>query len=326
MNPPRSLIYRALGLGDLLTAVPALRGLRRALPEHHLVMATGAALTPLALHVGAVDEVLACEALQPLAWEGQAPEIAVNLHGRGPQSHRVVQATRPRRLIAFRHSAVPESADGPRWREAEHDVDRWCRLLSESGIPSDPADLDIELPVDAAPAARGATLIHPGAASAARRWPPWRWAAVARFEHERGRRVVITGGRDEVALAEDVASRAGLSPTSVYAGRTSVMQLAALVAAAGRVVCGDTGVAHLATALGTPSVVLFSTTSPDRWGPPLSRPQHRVLWAGTTGDPHGSTVHEGLLLLNVDAALAALHELESAAPSRGQFAQKASAQ
>ncbi len=66
----------------------------------------------------------------------------------------------------------------------------------------------------------------------------------------------------------------------MLAGRTDLVELAAAVAAAGRVVCGDTGVAHLATALGTPSVVLFGPTSPARWGPPADRPQHRVLWAG----------------------------------------------
>ena len=62
-------------------------------------------------------------------------------------------------------------------------------------------------------------------------------------------------------------------------------------------VCGDTGVAHLATALGTPSVVLFGPTAPARWGPPRERPIHRVLWAGRSGDPHAAEPDPGLLAI-----------------------------
>lgn len=93
------------------------------------------------------------------------------------------------------------------------------------------------------------------------------------------------GGPDEVTLASDVAAGAGLPPSSVLAGGTSVLELAAIVAAAGTVVCGDTGVAHLATALGRPSVVLFGPVSPHLWGPPPDRPQHIALWAGRSGRP-----------------------------------------
>jgi ADP-heptose:LPS heptosyltransferase len=81
------------------------------------------------------------------------------------------------------------------------------------------------------------------------------------------------------------------------------------VAAAGRVVCGDTGVAHLATALGTPSVVLFGPTPPAEWGPPAARPWHRALWAGRTGDPHASEPDPGLLALEPRQVLEALERL-----------------
>jgi ADP-heptose:LPS heptosyltransferase len=155
------------------------------------------------------------------------------------------------------------------------------------------------------------TVVHPGATSAARRWPPERFAAVARAERAAGRRVVVTGGPDEALLARRVAAAAGLPSSAVLAGRTDVGAMAALVAAAGRVVCGDTGVAHLATALGTPSVLVFGPTSPQAWGPPAAlRDRHRVVWAGHTGDPHGATPHEGLLRIapeRVIEELAGLH-------------------
>jgi ADP-heptose:LPS heptosyltransferase len=149
-------------------------------------------------------------------------------------------------------------------------------------------------------------VVHPGAASPARRWPVERWAAVARRELDAGRDVVVTGSVAEVPLACAVAASAGLDADHVLAGRTDVLELAGVVAAAGRVVCGDTGVAHLATALGTPSVVLFGPVPPSEWGPPPNRRQHRALWAGRRGDPHSGAPDGGLLAIGVDDVTMAL--------------------
>lgn len=307
---PVLLIYRALGLGDLLTAVPALRGLRRAFPDHRVVLATPERLRSLALHTKAVDEVVPATALEPVDLEDRSVDLGVNLHGRGPQSHAAVLAAAPRRLIAWAHPDVPESGSLPAWRADEHEVERWCRLLRECGIDADPSELEIDAPPIAVPErARNATLIHPGAASPARRWPVERYAAVAASERAARRSVVVTGGTDEVHRARRVARLAGLPRDAVLAGVTSVMGLAALVASAARVVCGDTGVAHLATALGTPSVVLFGPTSPRHWGPPPARRIHRALWAGTTGDPHGSAPDRGLLAIEAADVIAELDVL-----------------
>jgi ADP-heptose:LPS heptosyltransferase len=129
--------------------------------------------------------------------------------------------------------------------------------------------------------------------------------------------VVLTGSTEERRLAQAVAERAGVDERGVLAGRTSLGALAAVVAHAGRVVCGDTGVAHLATAFGIPSVVLFGPTSPKIWGPPAppsERPRHRVLWHGTTGDPHAGHPDPGLLAIDAPRVIDALAELP-ASPS-----------
>jgi ADP-heptose:LPS heptosyltransferase len=306
VSRPRLLAYRALGLGDRLTGVPALRALRRAYPGHRLQLATPRALAPLAQLTGAVDTVLDVRALEPLPRSAHGADVAVNLHGRGPESHAVVRAAAPRRLVAFARDAGP----GPRWRPGEHEVVRWCRLLEESGIPADPADLGLPRPQWPAPtAAAGATLLHPGAASPARRWPAERWAQVARAELAAGRPVVITGDAGERPLALRIAAAAGVDPDRVLAGRTGVAELAAAVAAAARVVCGDTGVAHLATAFCIPSVVLFGPVPPAEWGPPPDRPRHRALWAGRRGDPHADVPDPGLLAIGSDAAVRELSAL-----------------
>jgi ADP-heptose:LPS heptosyltransferase len=311
---PPVVVLRALGLGDLLTGVPALRAFADAFPDHPVLLACPATLAPLADLSGAVDEVIPTAGLAdgPLRPRLHHAAVAVNLHGRGPESHQLLLATAPERLVGFAHPAVPASAGGPRWRADEHEVTRWCRLLTESGIPAEEGRLDLSPPPGPPPAgAAGATLIHPGAGSPARRWPPERFAAVARAERAKGRQVLISAGPREAGLARTIAAAADLPAAAVRAGG-DVLALARLVAAAGRVVCGDTGVAHLATALGTPSVVLFGPVSPAWWGPPPGRPWHRALWAGRSGSPHGQVLDPGLAALTVDQVLEALADLPAA--------------
>ncbi|MFP5319869.1 MAG: glycosyltransferase family 9 protein [Acidimicrobiia bacterium] len=294
-------MLRALGLGDLLTALPALRALGDAFPGHRRLLATDPALEPLVRLAGVADEVVPARGLHPFPAPAR-PDVAVNLHGRGPQSTRLLAGLAPTRLVAFRHPDVARTAGCPEWWAEEHEVQRWCRLLDECGIPARPERLD--LPVEAG--STGITVVHPGAAASARRWPAERWAEVARAERLDGRDVVVTGGPAEVALARSVAAAAGLPGSAVRAGRTGVVDLARLVAGAGLVVCGDTGVAHLATATGTPSVVLFGPTPPSLWGPPPERPIHRALWAGRRGDPLAHTPDPGLLQITVPDVLAAV--------------------
>jgi ADP-heptose:LPS heptosyltransferase len=314
---PTLVALRALGLGDLLAAVPALRALTDAFPDHRRLLAAPAVLAPLTDLVGGWTVVPAAP-LAPLARELRRPDVAVNLHGRGPQSHRVLLDLAPGRLVAFANLAVPETIGFPEWRPAEHERARWCRMLEGHGVPADASR--VALPPPAGTVVEEArTVLHPGAASAARRWPVERWAEVARAEVARGRVPVLTGGSEELDLVLDIARRAGLGPEAVWAARTDLRQLSALVAGAGRVVCGDTGVAHLATAFGRPSVVLFGPTPPAEWGPPVEDGRHRVLWAGLTGDPHGRTPDPGLLAIEVAdvlEALAALDELPGPRPTR----------
>ncbi|MGY2083138.1 glycosyltransferase family 9 protein [Blastococcus sp. SYSU DS0539] len=304
---PTAVVLRPLGLGDLLTGVPAIRAVRAAVPGHRLVLATTEPLRPLAELIDAVDEVLPARELAPLDWSGPPPELAVDLHGKGPASHVVVADLGPARLLTFASPGYP----GPTWYPDEHEVRRWCRLVAEGlGVAADPDALDLAVPA-VAPPVRGAAVVHPGAAFPGRRWPPDRFAAVARHLADAGHDVRITGGPAEVGLARAVAAAAGLEESAVLAGRTTSLELAAVVAAARLVVCGDTGVAHLATAYRRPSVVLFGPVSPHLWGPPLRTgphgPLHRVLWHGDgTGDPWGTELDPALAQITVDEVLDAL--------------------
>jgi ADP-heptose:LPS heptosyltransferase len=310
------LVLRALGLGDLLTGVPALRAVRERWPDEPLALATPRWLWPLVRSIGVVDVALDVGGLDVPA-PRLRPRVAVNLHGRGPESHRWLLSTEPAALVAFRHLDVPASGDGPAWDAGEHEVARWCRMLVGHGVPADPSRLRLA-PPPPDPRADGAVVLHPGAKDAARRWPPERWAAVARALGDGGARVVVTGGSGERAIAERVASLAALPPRAVLAGRTDVWELARLVAGAALVLAGDTGVGHLATAYGRPSVLLFGPTPPAAWGPPADGP-HVALWAGRTGDPHGDVLSAGLLEIAPDDVIAAIGRV-APAPLAGSTA------
>jgi len=287
---------RALGLGDLLTAVPALRGLRAARPAARLVLAAPAWLEPVARLTGAVDGVLDTRPLGPVP--GWPPALAVNLHGRGPQSTATLRALGPGQLWSY------GEPDAPPWRDDEHEVARWCRLLTSYGVPCDPSALALPHSGVDAPAT-GLTLVHPGGAAPARRWPASRWSAVAEALAADGHTVALTGSAAESDLCRAVAAGAGLPRTAVLAGRLDLDELCATVAGARLVLCADTGVGHLATAYGVPSVVLFGPVGPARWGPPPGRGQHVALWQGPTSDPAAPSPAPALLAIGVADVLAA---------------------
>jgi ADP-heptose:LPS heptosyltransferase len=308
------LALRALGVGDLATAVPALRGLRAAHPGERLALAAPRWLAALVDLIGVVDRLIPVDGLADgQALGGHRPALAVNLHGRGPQSHRLLLAAGPERMIAYACPAAGH-AGGPPWRDDEHEVDRWCRLLGWHGIPADPADLALRRPRGDGAGPAGLTIVHPGAKAPGRRWPADRFAAVARELRRAGHRIVVTGSPGERRLAGAVATRAGLPGSAVLAGRTDIGALAGLVAGARLVISGDTGIAHLATAYGTASVVLFGAMSPARWGPPADRPYHRVLWRRDLADrPAGHGPHPALLAITEADVLAAAGEATRAA-------------
>lgn len=303
MTAPVLLALRASKLGDLLTVVPALRALRRHHPDHRIVVATAGVLEPLATLTGDVDEVLPTPAPDALTFP-RPVDVAVNLHGAGPQSHRALDALRPRHRIGLGRPELGWTGPPPEALDALHERVRWCTMLAHHGISADPEDLRLPTPPNTPPGPPRPVVVHPGAAFGAKSWPAERFAALARRLVPLGP-VVVTGGPTERALAERVAAAAGLPDDRVLAERTSITDLAALVAGATLVVSGDTGVAHLAAAFGRPSVVLFGPVGPERWGPPAG--PHRALTHAEVrrGDPFADAPDPALLAIDVDEVEAA---------------------
>lgn len=323
-------------------AVPALRALRRHLPGHRLVLAGSAPLLDAARAWDLVDDAVEAKEWR-LSSATEAPDVAVNLHGRGPQSVEVLADLRPRLLVTFGDPgrAVPGRVVVP-WDGAdlpygiEHQAQRWLRLVraglgGSHGIdgfggsggfggpddsggaqrqPGDSAlvapDIDPEPPVPA-----GAVILHPGAASGARRWPGRQFSDVAAALGDEGTDVVVTAGPGEERLAEAIAFGAVSRRVSVWAPG-SVVELSAGLARAAAVVVGDTGVGHLATALRVPGVHLYGPSDPAVWGPVADRARRRVLYPilfGDPTDPHARATHPALLRITPDDVLTALADL-----------------
>ncbi|MET9954103.1 glycosyltransferase family 9 protein [Streptomyces sp. NPDC006339] len=295
-------------------------------------------LEPVARATGCVDRVLAAagpgrSVPAALPRGVRAPHLAVNLHGRGPASHRLLAGLGPERLWGFRHPEVPD-VRGPAWDPYEHERTRWCRLLRWYGLAADPDDVRIARPAGPGSPLPGAVVVHPGAQAASRRWPVDRFATVVRGVRRAGLPVLVTAGPGEAALARSVAEHAGLPPSAVVGGGDAgdggipFEELCALVADARCVVVGDTGLAHLATALGTRSVVLFGPVSPELWGPPGGggpHSPHRALWhpgpgpeAARPGDPHGDRPDPRLLEITVDEVLDAVLALSASDAPAGR--------
>lgn len=315
----RIAILRALQLGDLLVAVPALRAIRAGYPDAEITLiglpwassfATrfGAYLDRFVAFPGAagIDEADYYAARTAAFLEHERVygyDLVVQLHGSGRTSNAFCLALGGHATAGYFDPtlglpegmtfAAPYPADGS-------EVLRNLGIARLLGCPTDePGASALEFPLTAedhtaadellAGLSHGGPLIaiHPGARAPARRWPAKRFAHVAdELVRRLGARIVLTGGPGEEETARVVAEgmRAGL-PLNL-AGKTTIGSLAAVLARLDLFVGNDTGPAHLAEAVGTPTVRIFGPADPRRWGP-LDQTRHRVVRVAAACSPCG---------------------------------------
>jgi ADP-heptose:LPS heptosyltransferase len=308
-DAPEVLALRALKLGDLLVAVPAIRGIRRALPDHELVLAVPQWLNPIVALIGGVDAVLPTQGLDdPLPVEPGRIDIAVNLHGNGDQSSELIELLTPRVVAGHRN----DRRDGPQWEDGVLERYRWARLVSAHGMPADQEDVTLQAP-SAQSVLPGCSVVHVGAFYGSREWPVERFAEVASFLARNGHRVVFTASGAERARADEAARLGGFAAESVLAGQLELDAFAALIRQARVVVSADTGAAHLASAYAVPSVVLFGPAPVEEWGPPESGPHIALTDASKRrGDAFACTPDPAILAVTVEDVLNALATLNAA--------------
>lgn len=327
LQPREVIVMRALpGLGDFLCVTPALRALRRGLPAARVTLlglAGGRALVERYRHLvdaylefpgfpglpEAPANVLALPAFLS-AVQGRF-DLALQLHGSGAVSNTFVQLLGARACAGCYATTLgcPDPATFMPYPAGLSEPQVFLALLASLGIEARGEQLEfpiadaeedeldallhgLEVPGDAALA-----LVHVGAAEPRRRVDPRVLARVVDGLQARGLEPALTGGRDDAPLAETVRALVRGRPLDLV-GRTSLGTLGALVRRAKVVIAGDTGVSHLASALRTPSVIVFLASEPRRWAP-LDRGLHRIV------DGRAAPVSAAAILAEADVVLAA---------------------
>lgn len=314
------VVFRGLYLGDLVAATGAWRALRRGYPEAEITLVTLPWATALAPHLTSVDRLLPYpgapgldggddeEDLEEFLARVRAErfDLAVNMHGRGPISTRLVVRFGARLTAGFTGGPETDAStldfEVP-W-DAEAHESRKLLLLAKKvgGVPvgaSGGAEPELRVRVEDDRRARvlllagtqkPLALVHPGASVREKRWLAEAFGRAAKGLLRRGYAVAVTGSSKEKELTCQVT---GLAPGAVdLGGRTDLSTLVALVARSDVVISNDTGPAHLAYALRTPSVTLFGpSTDVERWGP-LNRSRHAVLFGNPISEVSADAVVE----------------------------------
>lgn len=303
---PRIVVLRGGRLGDFLVATPALRALRLARPGAQITLVTAAAVAPLAARYPWFQEVLAAPPApgiapgppDPVAQErflaalrARAFDLAVQLNGGGTTANRFLRQMGARWTVGCQApDAEPLDLGLPFVRE-EHEVLRYLGVVRALGVET--GDVRLALPVfpedeqalralpgldPALLAERRSLGVHLGSLSGARRWPVVHFATVLRALHQDWPwPVVILGRAEDRPLARALRACLDDAPWLLdLTGQTTLGVLAALIGRLRLLLTTDSAPAHMATALGTPSVVIFGSGNPHNWAP-LERMWHRPV-------------------------------------------------
>ena len=321
---PRILFIRPDHVGDVLLTLPAVAGLRRALPGAYLAYAAPAASAAVAEHCPHIDDTVAVGF--PLVGRGESDGLAwrETVRRESPKladafdAALVVRPDDPwsSELVAAASIPIRLGFDMPRTRPYLTDVlpvprdqhvsldgfdladallarlgvaARTTRILDPCFVPSHDDEDDATHLLSDARADDAPIILHPGSGWRLKNWPAPRWRQVAaelarRFET----RPVVAGTAAEQTLARDVANG---TPAIDVAGRLSLGALAAAHRRARLVVTTDSGALHLAAAMRTRVVALFGPGDPVLFAPLAPPERVRVVRVGLSCSPCGTLEH-----------------------------------
>ena len=299
------IVFRALHLGDMLCAVPALRALRASLPKaritlvglpwarqfarrfHHYIDD----FAPFPGHPLLPEQEVRHAELTPFYTHlcGRRVTLALQMHGNGAASNEIVAGFGAQVMAGYCSGEAVSTAHTILYPypEVGAEPDRLLRLVERLGAGAAGDYLEFPLGHEdkqeleasgiAADLPANYICVHPGARRRDKRWPAQRFAEVAdRLAAEFGVGVVLTGSAEEAELASEVASH--MQARAIHAAAPlSIGAMAALMKNARLLVCNDTGVSHIAAGLRLKSVVIFSRADIARWAP-LDRDKHRCIW------------------------------------------------
>ncbi len=293
----RVLVVKLRSIGDTVLATPSLTALRRFLPDAQIDILLEDWVAPILAGHRSVNNVIS-------VGKGTAERIAVarrlrqtgydvvfNLHG-GTTSTFFTRATgAPHRVgysnyqYAFLYDhRLSSSADF--WgRKTTHSAEQQLALLGSVGVPVNdmPASSLTIDPVAETSVTnrlesignRPIALIHPAAAFETKQWPTANFAAAAAYLHRRGIHPVAVSSPSERPVLELLAAAASV-PLTTFSD-LSLPEISALAARASVFVGNDSGIAHIAAAVGTPTVVIFGSSNRDHWRPWTAAPYQLVF-------------------------------------------------
>jgi ADP-heptose:LPS heptosyltransferase len=309
LQPPgtalrRIAVVRALHLGDLLVAVPGLRALRAGFPEAEItliglpwaaefVRRFRHCLDRFVEFVGydGLGEVKYVPARTERFLQEQRAygyDLVVQMHGSGRASNPLALAIGADATAGYYEGEPPAGLTfGAPYPDDRPEVLRHLGMARLLGCPD--RGVELEFPLFDEDRAEAAALlnrlsgssrpwigIHPGARPPSRRWPAAYFARAAdEFVRRFGARIILTGGPGEEETVRAVIERMETRPVSV-AGETSLGGLAALISELDLFISNDTGPAHVAEAVATPSVTIFGSADHRRWAP-LNQERHRIV-------------------------------------------------
>lgn len=312
------LAVRMDNIGDVLMLGPALRAIKESSPAARLTLLASVAGASAASLLPWIDDVVAWrpiwqdvggrmpfdpareqELISLLAWRAFDAAIIFTSFSQTPHAPGYVCYLAGIPLRAgeskeFGGSTLTTELRGT--PEEAHQVERNLRLVENLGFQVRDRRLTVSIPASARERApellRGVgidveepfILLHPGASAQARRYPAHHFGTVARMLSRRGWPVLITGVEREGALVEEVLHRLPREHRHALVGQTTLTEYAAIVERAALAICNDTLLMHLADAVRTPEIVLFSGTDYEEQWRPRTAPA-RLLHRPTSCSP-----------------------------------------
>lgn len=295
-------LFRALYLGDMLCAVPALRALRPAFPNAEIsLIGLPWSVNFVKRFSKYVDRTIIFPGYPGLPeqmpdniaflsfmenMQKEHFDLALQMQGNGSIINRIVKAFDATHIAGFYqpdYGAAPSPLFMP-YPEGKHEINRHLCLMEFLGIPlqgtflefpimaMDQEDVSyLKLPV----VNKQYVCLHPGSRSAKRQWPPKYFASVGDYAASNGFKVVITGTSDEISIAKEVMKYMKHDAINLT-GKTSLGAVAVIIKNAHALISNCTGISHIAAAMKTPSVIISLDDEPERWSP-LNKELHHVL-------------------------------------------------
>lgn len=270
-----SLLYHAGALGDFITALPALQAWRRLHIGDRIVLLGKPAFAALLSKKPPFDEVWDVESVRFSSLFSADPgrELAP-LFGSFTSALLFSPDSSPLSANLARLGAVGIIRQDPFPSTPVPIVEHHLSLFRGLPLGEDERAPRIDVLADAAPEPRGAVALHPGSGSLAKNWPRERFLALSLLFRSSGERTVWIAGPAETGLA---------LPAGEWAWRDlSLPALASGLARSRLFVGNDSGVSHLAAAVGCPTVALFGASDPAVWAPRGGRV--RILHGETMED------------------------------------------